>query len=235
VLSHRHRHAGLRGAHDVTGPLDARSKAFAQGRKRRTPGRLDKPPVKLQSVRNRRSRPPSRHSATKVSRSRWDVAQVVVGHEWRRQFAVGCGWRANLERAKAFVSATVFPVLTKLLAAGQFPTARLIRCRGTPAPMGDAGGASAALQGAGSANQRGEPGPVATQILKKSRQILGDARVDDDIARVGCAGSAPDIAPAVLFLYSMDLRRQFASQREPRSLDRRDETRVLIQPRRRII
>jgi hypothetical protein len=176
VLSHRHRHAGLRGAHDVTGPLDARSKAFAQGRKRRTPGRLDKPPVKLQSVRNRRSRPPSRHSATKVSRSRWDVAQVVVGHEWRRQFAVGCGWRANLERAKAFVSATVFPVLTKLLAAGQFPTARLIRCRGTPAPMGD----------------------------------------------------------AVLFLYSMDLRRQFAGQREPRSLDRRDETRVLIQPRRHV-
>jgi hypothetical protein len=88
--------------------------------------------------------------------------------------------------------------------------------------MGDAGGASAALQGAGSANQRGEPGLVATQILEKSRQILGDPRVDDDIA------------PAVLILYSMDLRRQFAGQRGPRSLDRRDETRVLIQPERHV-
>ena len=31
---------------------------------------------------------------------------------------------------------------------------------------------------------------------------FGDPRVDDDIARVGRAGSAPDIAPAALFLCS---------------------------------
>ena len=41
------------------------------------------------------------------------------------------------------------------------------------------------------------PGPVTTPILKEFRQIFGDPRVDDDIARVGRAGSAPDIAPAV--------------------------------------
>ena len=46
------------------------------------------------------------------------------------------------------------------------------------------------------------PGPVTTPILKEFRQIFGDPRVDDDIARVGRAGSAPDIAPAVLFLCS---------------------------------
>jgi NAD(P)-dependent dehydrogenase (short-subunit alcohol dehydrogenase family) len=46
------------------------------------------------------------------------------------------------------------------------------------------------------------PGPVATPILKEFRQIFGDTRVNDDIARVGRAGSAPDIAPAVLFLCS---------------------------------
>ena len=46
------------------------------------------------------------------------------------------------------------------------------------------------------------PGPVATPILKEFRQIFGDPRVDDDIARVGRAGSAPDVAPAVLFLCS---------------------------------
>ena len=46
------------------------------------------------------------------------------------------------------------------------------------------------------------PGPVTTPILKEFRHIFGDPRVDDDIARVGRAGAAPDIAPAVLFLCS---------------------------------
>jgi NAD(P)-dependent dehydrogenase (short-subunit alcohol dehydrogenase family) len=34
------------------------------------------------------------------------------------------------------------------------------------------------------------------------RQLFGDTRVDDDIARVGRAGTAPDVVPAVLFLCS---------------------------------
>ena len=46
------------------------------------------------------------------------------------------------------------------------------------------------------------PGPVTTPILKEFRQIFGDPRVDDDIARVGRAGSPSDIAPAALFLCS---------------------------------
>ena len=33
-------------------------------------------------------------------------------------------------------------------------------------------------------------------------ECFGDARVDDDIARVGRAGAAPDIAPVILFLCS---------------------------------
>ena len=46
------------------------------------------------------------------------------------------------------------------------------------------------------------PGPVETPILKQFRAVLGDARVDSDITRVGRAGTSADIAPAVLFLCS---------------------------------
>lgn len=46
------------------------------------------------------------------------------------------------------------------------------------------------------------PGPVETPILTQFRQVLGDARVDSDISRVGRAGTAQDIAPAMLFLCS---------------------------------
>ena len=46
------------------------------------------------------------------------------------------------------------------------------------------------------------PGPVATPILPEFRAVFGDARVDSDIAAVGRAGTASDIAPAILFLCS---------------------------------
>lgn len=46
------------------------------------------------------------------------------------------------------------------------------------------------------------PGPVETPILKQFRAVLGDAKVDSDITRVGRAGTSADIAPAVLFLCS---------------------------------
>ncbi|MBJ7536539.1 coniferyl-alcohol dehydrogenase [Marinomonas transparens] len=46
------------------------------------------------------------------------------------------------------------------------------------------------------------PGPVETPILTQFRQVLGDERVDSDVDRVGRAGNAGDIAPAILFLCS---------------------------------
>ncbi len=46
------------------------------------------------------------------------------------------------------------------------------------------------------------PGPVETPILTQFRSVLGDERVDSDIARVGRAGTANDIAPSILFLAS---------------------------------
>ena len=46
------------------------------------------------------------------------------------------------------------------------------------------------------------PGPVVTPIYKEFRQLFGDARVDDDVARVGRPGTPSDIAPAVVFMCS---------------------------------
>ena len=46
------------------------------------------------------------------------------------------------------------------------------------------------------------PGPVETPILKEFRQVLGDKRVDSDIAPVGRTGTPADVAPVVAFLCS---------------------------------
>jgi NAD(P)-dependent dehydrogenase (short-subunit alcohol dehydrogenase family) len=115
----------------------------------------------------------------------------------------GYGWRANLERAKAFVNAPGFPDLAKLIAEHKVPDAEAYPLSKELLLLWTMRAAHQSLfQGARSASQRGEPGPVATPILKEFRKIFGDPRVDDDIARVGRAGTAPDIAPAVLFLCS---------------------------------
>jgi NAD(P)-dependent dehydrogenase (short-subunit alcohol dehydrogenase family) len=115
----------------------------------------------------------------------------------------GYGWRANLERAKSFVAAPGFPDLRALIGAHKiadadaYPLSKELLLLWT-------------MQAAHrpSFRTRGlrvnavSPGPVTTPILKEFRQIFGDPRVDEDIARVGRAGSAADIAPAVLFLCS---------------------------------
>ena len=43
---------------------------------------------------------------------------------------------------------------------------------------------------------------MATPILREFSAVFGDARVDADISAVGRAGTASDIAPAILFLCS---------------------------------
>jgi NAD(P)-dependent dehydrogenase (short-subunit alcohol dehydrogenase family) len=115
----------------------------------------------------------------------------------------GYGWRANLARAKAFVVAPGFPDLAKLLAEHKVPDAEayplskelllLWTMRAAHQPL---------FKDRGLRINAVSPGPVTTPILKEFRQIFGDPRVDDDIARVGRAGAAPDIAPPVLFLCS---------------------------------
>jgi len=115
----------------------------------------------------------------------------------------GYGWRANLERAKAFSEAPGFPDIAALIARFNVPDGEgyplskelllLWTMRAAHQPL---------------FRQRGvrvnavSPGPVTTPILREFRQIFGDPRVDDDIARVGRAGAPSDIAPAALFLCS---------------------------------
>jgi NAD(P)-dependent dehydrogenase (short-subunit alcohol dehydrogenase family) len=115
----------------------------------------------------------------------------------------GYGWRANLERAKALVDVEGFPPNAALVGnhaineAEGYPVSKeallLWTQRAAHQPL---------------FNQRGirvnavSPGPVATPILPEFRAVFGDARVDADIAAVGRAGGASDIAPAILFLCS---------------------------------
>jgi NAD(P)-dependent dehydrogenase (short-subunit alcohol dehydrogenase family) len=115
----------------------------------------------------------------------------------------GYGWRANLERAKAMIAPSGFPDIAALLAkhgvsaAEGYPLSKelllLWTMRAAHQPLFKARGLRVNAV---------SPGPVTTPILGEFRQLFGDPRVDSDIARVGRAGAAPDIAPAILFLCS---------------------------------
>src|SRR5580658_6845977 len=115
----------------------------------------------------------------------------------------GYGWRANLERAKALVGAAEFPATPEVAGnhtvndAEGYPVSKealLLWTQRAPhqSPFKERGIRVNAVS----------PGPVATPILREFRAVFGDARVDSDIAAVGRAGTASDIAPAVLFLCS---------------------------------
>lgn len=115
----------------------------------------------------------------------------------------GYGWRANLERAKALVAQEGFPDIPALLKAHNVPESEgyplskelliLWTMKAAHLPL---------FKDRGIRVNAVSPGPVVTPIFREFRQLFGDARVDDDIARVGRPGTSPDIAPAVLFLCS---------------------------------
>jgi NAD(P)-dependent dehydrogenase (short-subunit alcohol dehydrogenase family) len=115
----------------------------------------------------------------------------------------GFGWRANLERAKNLVGVQGFPDVDTLVSefgirdSEGYPVSKeallLWTFRAAHQPR---------FKSRGIRVNSVSPGPVETPILGEFRAVLGDARVDSDIARVGRAGTAPDIAPAILFLCS---------------------------------
>ncbi|MBY5461069.1 coniferyl-alcohol dehydrogenase [Rhizobium leguminosarum] len=114
----------------------------------------------------------------------------------------GYGWRANLERAKSLAGIDGFPEVAAVVAEHGldeegYPLSKelllLWTMRAAHQPL---------FKNRGIRVNAVSPGPVETPILKQFRAVLGDARVDSDITRVGRAGTSADIAPAVLFLCS---------------------------------
>lgn len=115
----------------------------------------------------------------------------------------GYGWRANLERAKTLSAVEGFPDIENLVAKHAlkdedgYPLSKelllLWTMRACHLPL---------FKNSGIRVNAVSPGPVDTPILREFRTVLGDERVDSDIARVGRAGTSADIAPAVLFLCS---------------------------------
>lgn len=115
----------------------------------------------------------------------------------------GYGWRANLDRAKAMVAIAGFPDVAGLVKQHDVPDSygyplskELLRLWTEVAahqPIFKSNGVRVVSV---------SPGPVETPILKEFRQVLGDKRVDSDIAPVDRAGLPSDVAPVVAFLCS---------------------------------
>ena len=115
----------------------------------------------------------------------------------------GYGWRANIERTRALVAMAGFPDIATLAAKHKidegygYPLSKELLLLWTQQAAHEA-----AFKMRGIRVNAVSPGPVETPILQQFRAVLGDARVNSDIDRVGRAGTASDIAPVVLFLAS---------------------------------
>lgn len=115
----------------------------------------------------------------------------------------GFGWRANVEKVKAIVAIEGFPDVAKVVkdhvlkdeTAYPFSKELLLLWNMRAAHQ-------SLFKSRGIRINAVSPGPVETPILKQFREVLGDARVNDDIARTGRAGTPEDIAPTILFLCS---------------------------------
>lgn len=115
----------------------------------------------------------------------------------------GYGWRANLERAKRMVGVSGFPDIAKVMADNEvpneigYPLSKELLILWTQIAAHQP-----LFRNRGIRVVAVSPGPVETPILKQFRSVLGDEKVDSDISRTGRAGTASDIAPAILFAAS---------------------------------
>ncbi|MDW6026268.1 coniferyl-alcohol dehydrogenase [Mesorhizobium sp. BAC0120] len=115
----------------------------------------------------------------------------------------GFGWQANLNRAISMVNVEGFPDVAKVVADHQVKNEECYPVSKELLVLWTFRAAHQALfKGRGIRVNAVSPGPVETPILTQFREVLGDQRVDSDIARVGRAGTPADIAPVILFLCS---------------------------------
>jgi NAD(P)-dependent dehydrogenase (short-subunit alcohol dehydrogenase family) len=115
----------------------------------------------------------------------------------------GFGWRRNIERARGLVGVQGFPDVGALVAEfgikdeESYPVSKeallLWTFRAAHQEI---------FKSRGIRVNAVSPGPVETPILPEFRAVLGNEKVDSDIARVGRAGTSPEIAPAIAFLCS---------------------------------
>ena len=144
----------------------------------------------------------------------------------------GYGWRANLERAKAFVARAGLSRSRPLLAAHKVPDAEayplskelllLWTMRAAHQPL---------FKDRGVRVNAVSPGPVTTPILKEFRSDLrrsqGRRRHRPRRPRRLGAGHRAACALPLLGRRALDQRRQSAGRRRPRSLDQRECSRIL--------
>ena len=115
----------------------------------------------------------------------------------------GYGWRGNIEKVKAVASIQGFPDIVAVMAKHDiknevgYPFSKELLLFWTMLAAHQT-----LFKARGIRVNAVSPGPVETPILKQFREVLGDDRVNDDIARTGRAGNAQDIAPTILFLCS---------------------------------
>lgn len=115
----------------------------------------------------------------------------------------GYGWRTNIENVKTIVNIDGFPDVAKVVADHDiknetcYPFSKelllLWIMRAAHQPL---------FKDRGIRVNAVSPGPVETPLLVQFRDVIGNARVDDDIARAGRSGTSEDIAPTILFLCS---------------------------------
>ncbi|HVY19805.1 MAG TPA: coniferyl-alcohol dehydrogenase [Bauldia sp.] len=115
----------------------------------------------------------------------------------------GFGWRANLNRAISLASVEGFPDVKAVVDEHQIKDAESYPVSKEALLLWTHRAAHHDLfKARGIRVNAVSPGPVETPILGEFRAVLGDERVDSDIARVGRSGTPADIAPVILFLCS---------------------------------
>lgn len=116
----------------------------------------------------------------------------------------GYGWRANLKRATAILDdADGFPDVADIVERYQIQAPQSYLISKELLLVWTFRAAKAELFRARDIRVNAvSPGPVETPLLGEFRDVVGDAFIDTDIARVGRSATPSEIAPPVAFLCS---------------------------------